>query len=52
MRDSEDAALGIGDTNSVTGLGVATIRDVAGKEPGMAASRTIGSLAVYFDEIQ
>ena len=52
MRNSQDAALGVGYTDGVAGLGLATIGDVAGEEPGMAAGRAIGSLAIDLDEIQ
>ena len=52
MRHADDPALGVGHTDGVAGLGIAAIGDVARKDPGMAAGRAIGSLAVYFDEIQ
>ena len=49
MRNTQDAALGISDTDGVAGLGFATIGDVARKEPGMAAGRAIGGLAIHTD---
>ena len=52
MRDAKDAALGIGYPDSVAGLGLAAIGDVAGKEPGMAARRTVRGLAINFDQVQ
>ena len=52
MRHADDPALGVGDTDGFARLRIAAIGDVARKDPGMAAGRAIGGLAVYADEIQ
>src|SRR6185437_15181242 len=52
MRYPDDPAFGIGHTDGFTGLGIATIGNVAREEPRMAAGRTIGSLAVDLNQIQ
>ena len=52
MCDSYNATLRVGDSDGVTGLGVAPVGNVARKDPRVAAGRAIRGFAIDFDQIQ